>query len=271
VADSPGNFLNTLISKLGSPYGAERSIKLVRSMIRSERLLLSIHKDTLGKHTEISLLRILKELGFPDKYSDAITSRLGQAEIIHFGYEDYSAGFFYKCYLEFTDNVRQANDRKIQSGPLVHYAVKWDPQHPSIAKINHYYLQPAPDLYAVKQFLARVYADNSHSTAYQTVLDIIRLDEVSDSDNEMMVLSVTEEGSKRFSFDINLYDARLRLADIASQLKTIAEYFVVSKEEWQHHFKNNRHLQLGHLSGGMDEKDREFFTVYFGVEERGVN
>ena len=269
MSDSAEIFLDSLIANLGHHYGAERSIKFSQSEIRSSRLLLTIHKNSLGHHNaENSLFNLLSELSFPSEHKDEISSRLAQADIIHFGYEDYGQGFFYKCYLEFAQRVSKAEEKNALEPILVHFAIKWDPLKPEKVKFTQYHLRRFPSLNAIKHYVREVYLDCAQSCALKTTLQIIDLDAVSSVKDELMIMSVSELNSARYSYDINLYDAELRLSDISSQLVNIADYFEVDTEEWQALYQNDRGSKLGHVAGGIDEKGQEFYSVYFGVEER---
>lgn len=270
MSDTPADFLTKLIDKLERPYGAEKSIKIFQSVILSDRLLLTIHKNALGIRPEQRLMFILKEIGFPAQFNELISARLDSADIVHFGYENYGEGYFYKCYLEFAGYILRAQDLKMQDQQLVHYAIKWDPQNTSNTKFSYYHLQPSPGLNELKQHISQAYVGNTESVAYQVILEILTWDKVTAMQDDIMLLSVTEEGSERLSFDVNLYNADLCFSDISSQLMKVIKYFNVDMEEWARLYKRNSSQVLGHLAGGIDGNGREFFTVYFGVEERGT-
>ncbi len=268
MSDPAEIFLDNLISNLGHHYGAERSIKFSQSEIRSSRLLLTIHKNSLGQNPEKNLFDLLSELSFPSEHKQEISSRLEQADIVHFGYEDYGQGFLYKCYLEFAQQVFLAEEKIALEPVLVHFAIKWDPGKPEKVKMTQYHLRRFPSLDSIKQYVREVYRNCAESLALKTTLEIIDMDVVSSLKDELMIMSVSELNSARYSYDINLYDADLRLSDISSQLVSIVDYFKADRGEWEILYQNNRSSKLGHVAGGIDEKGKEFYTVYFGVEER---
>jgi hypothetical protein len=268
MPDPAEDFLDKLIANLGHHYGAERSIKFGQSEIRSSRLLLTIHKNSLGLNAEKNLFGLLSELSFPNEHKQEISSRLEQADIVHFGYEDYGQGFFYKCYIEFAQQVFLAEEQNRLEPILVHFAIKWDPLKPEKVKLTQYHLRRFPSLDAIKNHVREVYQDCTGSLALKTTLEIIDMEAVSSIKDELMIMSVSELNSDRYSYDINLYDAGLGLSSISSQLAKIVDYFGADTEEWEKLYQNDRQSKLGHLAGGIDEKGQEFYTVYFGVEER---
>ncbi|MBT7952238.1 MAG: hypothetical protein HN764_11480 [Gammaproteobacteria bacterium] len=268
MSDPAEIFLDNLISNFGHPYGAERSIKFSQSELRSSRLLLTIHKNALGLNTEKNLFDLLSELSFPNEHKQEISSRLEQADIVHFGYEDYGQGFFYKCYVEFTQQIFLAEEQNKLEPVLVHFAIKWDPAKPEKVRFTQYHLRRFPSLDAIKNHVREVYQDCMDSLALQTTLEIIDMEVVSSIKDDLMIMSVSEPDSARYSYDINLYNADLRLSAVSSQLVKIVDYFAADTEEWEKLYQSDRDSKLGHVAGGIDEKGKEFYTVYFGVEER---
>ncbi len=263
--------LHKLIYQLDSPYGEERSIKFIQSLALADRLLLSVHKNAFGESPERNLLHILNELGFPERYYNSIISGLASADIVHFGYENSGQGHFYKCYLEFAEEYLEAQMLENPDRKLVHYAVKWEPENPANPRISYYHSRPSSDPAAIKQYLSEVYSCKRMSVAYEMLLDILSMGEVTTIQDDMMLMSVTEQDNKRHSFDINLYNTELQLADISGQLMKITEYFDINTKAWARLYAGNSSKDLGHLSGGLDGNGREFFTVYFGVEERRMD
>jgi hypothetical protein len=150
----------------------------------------------------------------------------------------------------------------------VHYAVKWSPGRSESARISYYYNPPAISLEEVSGCLEHVYTACPASRAYAITLELLSLPEICSLEGDMMLMLVTEEGTDRLSFDVNLYDAEIDLDSISTRLDAVADYFEVDKRAWRELLSGNSMRQLGHLAGGLNGKGSEFFTFYFGVEER---
>ena len=82
---------------------------------------------------------------------------------------------------------------------------------------------------------------------------------------ELLLMEVEEPGNPRRSCDLNVYDAGLRMREIADLLEAACEISL---------FRTHRRAVFGraggsgagHLSAGVGRDGREFVTVYFGVE-----
>ena len=72
-----------------------------------------------------------------------------------------------------------------------------------------------------------------------------------------------EEGNPRRSFDINLYEAALRLRDLDSPLAAARRRYRISDETFGPLFQQVADARFGHLAGGIDRRGRDFLTVYY--------
>jgi hypothetical protein len=82
----------------------------------------------------------------------------------------------------------------------------------------------------------------------------------------LFLMEVEEAGNPRRSFDLNVYQAEFNLCDIADLVRTVAARFTIAPPRLGDVLDRCGPLALGHLSGGVDRDEREFVTVYYGVE-----
>ena len=268
MPDNPGDYLNNLVGSLGYSYGAEKSIKFTNSRLIADRLLLSIHKSALGTDPAGKLEKILSKMGFPNSNFPRLFDSLNAADIVHFGYEGYDQRYIYKCYLEFTRDYKKSREHGLPGQKLVHIAFKWDPADDRISRTSFYHSYATTTVDLVENLLRQVYRDHNESMVCAMVRDLVSSLMAAKTGEELMLMAVTEEGNERLSFDLNLYDAEIKLCFLEKQMTQIADYFRVAKSKWIDYFNLARDEDLGHLAGGVDGNGNEFFTAYYGVEER---
>ena len=268
MPENPGDLLSELVDELDCPYGVERSVKFRRFRLFSDRLLLTIHKAAFGTEPVCNLRNMLAKTGFPEYGYEGLLVHLDAADIIHFGYEGHDRGYIYKCYLEFAERYSKSWGNEVPDKLLVYTAFKWDPAPNGMIRTSYYHSYPATTVKEVEKFLLDVYGSDSQSAACAVTRELLSTDAMTKLDGDLMVLAVTEEDNKRSSFDLNLYDTGMKLSFIENQLDQVAEYFNIEHTVWQKYFNEVRDNSLGHLAGGMDSTGNEFYTVYFGVEER---
>lgn len=268
MPDNPADLLNDLVGGLDYPYLVESSVKFRCSRLFPDRLLLSVRKAALGTEPADTLRKMLLETGFPESDYRKLLAHLDDADIIHFGYEGHDKGYLYKCYLEYAGKYAGSWERETQDRLLVYIAFKWDPAEKSRARTSYYHSHPATTAKEVEKFLLDVYGDYRSSTACTVTRELLATDAVTKIDGDLMVLSVTEEGNNRLSFDLNMYDAELKLSFMENQLAQVADYFKIEKTVWRDYFNAHRNKSLGHLAGGVEGNGNEFYTVYFGVEKK---
>jgi len=81
--------------------------------------------------------------------------------------------------------------------------------------------------------------------------------------DDFLYAEVAEEGNPRRSYDMNLYQAKLPLAGMRSQLAALFERFELPAPELERVYETVQDQILGHLSGGTERQGRDFLTFYF--------
>ena len=83
---------------------------------------------------------------------------------------------------------------------------------------------------------------------------------------KMLYLEADEEGNPRRSFDVNLLQARLLLADLYPLWSAMCQHYGVDAQAFNGHFTPIRNELFAHIQGGVDRRGRDFTTIYYGTE-----
>ena len=262
----PSDDLIRLVEKLRAPYGLERSVKIMPGIIAEDRYLISIGRAALGHAPADRLVQMGRELHIPASFADALPAALERADIVHFGYE---AGFghdVYKIYLEYASQARKALAMPSRNPVLVHLAYKWAPLRPDSHAVTRYTWVPCRTRAEIEAKLRDLVPANEAPGALRCALGLVSRIAVFADSGELLLMEVEEPGNSRRSCDLNVYDAGLRMRQIADLLEAVVKDFAVPKARAHLVFDRAGDRALGHLAAGVGRDGREFVTVYFGVE-----
>ncbi|WP_269930473.1 hypothetical protein [Aminobacter sp. HY435] len=250
------------------PFGLERSIKLGVGVINEDRFLAIMHKSSLGVDPMARLAWVAGKLGMPEAMLNVLASRIADADIVQFGYEGGVAGV-YKVYLEFPADVRAvrvAGAARAARDVLVHLAVKWRALAPHEAAISRY-VWPA-EARGVAAIDARLAGQaNRESPSGQAARAIVEHARYRCEDDRIFFLDVSEDGSPRRSFDVNVYAAGLAVHEVEPALRGLARAYGLDSE-MERMLMRLGPVSLGHISGGRARHGQDFATLYFGVTGR---
>jgi hypothetical protein len=98
--------------------------------------------------------------------------------------------------------------------------------------------------------------------SYPIVDDLLDLAGSRTAPGELLYFEASEEGNPRNSFDINVYMANLRMAEIYPLLVKIARHYSIDLDRFGELYEGVKEQKFGHLSGGTDREGRGFLTVY---------
>jgi hypothetical protein len=257
-----------LVEKLGAPYGLERSVKISPGALADDRYLISVGRAALGNAPAERLAQIGRELHMPPGFVDALPGALQHADIVHFGYEAAAGRDFYKIYLEYASQVRAAMAAKSRAPVLVHLAYKWAPQEPDRCAVTRYTWVPCWTRIELETKLRGLIPADEAPSALRCALGLLQLQRIASfaDSGELLLMEVEEADNPRRSCDLNVYDAELRMHDVADLLETALKDFSIPKTLAQSAFDRAGDRMLGHLSAGVGRDGREFVTIYFGVE-----
>lgn len=265
--------MHAVIQELGAPHGHERSIKLRHEGMLANRFLLTVARDDLGANAIDRVLEVCRTLEMPEAFVDAAARHLPAANLIHFGFEEEPEGrAYYKVYFERQEAFVRAMTSASSNGEsfVLHDAFKWNVADRSERAVARYTCHPRLPRQAMLQRIADVYAGRAERTPWHLLCELVTAAARRVPDEQIMYLDVTEDGTDRRSFDVNLYRAGFAVDSVAPFLGRLAAHFQLPVAGVVETFGPVRGLQLGHVAGGVDRRGRDFFTIYFGVEGRAA-
>lgn len=252
-----------LVDGLGAPYQHERSFRMAPGRLQANRMLLSVDRKRLGDRAAARLAALCAQLGLPEAQLASVPRQVRAARCVHFGFEGEDDRALYKVYFE---NARAEEEAASGDPVLLHLAYKWDPARPERCVTTRYEWLPRVGADEMRRRMAQTYGAGAPFDAAVALLDLAaaRKDPA-----RLQFLQVSEEGSPRRSFDLNLYDAGLQVRDAQAPLVRLREHFGLRPGQFQALYDQVKNQRLGHFAGGVHRDGAPFATVYYGVERRG--
>lgn len=252
------------IDELGVPYGRENSFKLTHQRMIQDRLLIGIKTSHLAPTT---FFDIAFELGMPLHCRAELLPHMVDTNAVFFGIEDRAEGSVCKAYFEFWDKVRHQVRLTGSNAPLLlHLGVKWDTARPGHYEVARYICHPLLSPRDIMRRMTHIYPSSDQPSTSQAALNIVRQGLKHNPAATFLYLEANESDNPRHSFDVNLYQTGLRLADIAHELHHAATQFNIDCEAVDAQLMQLESCPLGHLSGGIDRYGREFLSVYGEIQ-----
>jgi hypothetical protein len=219
--------------------------------------------------TRDHLLTICARLNMPREFVDALFDQLPSANLVFFGFEHDPPDATYRMYLEYWDKVKaevQSNPTDLAPRPL-HLGFKWNVDDNRQRTISQYDCFPLLSLVGVRERVASIYAGRLAAASQDVSLEIISLAEQNAENTAFIYLEVAEPDNSRSSFDINLYNASLRLQEIWPALERLRRRFSIPSDSFQRLLHLVGDKTLGHLSSGYSGNGEEFLTIYYEANE----
>lgn len=266
---TPGDHLQAVVRTIGAPHGRERSIKLRNRSVLANRFLLTVARQDIGVDTTERVLAACRSVHMPEPFLHAVAAHVTPANMIHFGYEEESAGrAYYKVYLERGEQFAHAMaSRPPVTDPLVLYhAFKWNSADPGERVTARYICHPRLEQAALLQRVAAVYAGQAGRAPWHLLCEIVAAAGRRVPDRDLLYLDVTEDGTNRKSFDVNFYRARLRIGDVLPFVAPLSAHFELGEDVLSAALGELVDSRLGHIAGGVDRRGRDFLTIYYGAE-----
>lgn len=251
-------------------FGVEHSFKMVTNALYSNRFLLCFHRRALGENPLQRLFNVSSALNMPQAFVEDMHKHLPAAEIFHLGFEQQEDKSICKLYLDFLEPIKRAlRHRHTHTEPvLIHLAYKWNANNPKqCTKAFYRCNKPLIRAEEISQQLTAMYSDCQERFIHVLAQQFVTLCAAKMAGKPMFFMEVEEPGNPRYSYDINVYDGRVKLEDAETLIAQIADYLTIPSDYWKQQIAANHGRKLGHLSGGIDRRDREFFTMYFGITD----
>jgi hypothetical protein len=255
-------FLLDLVDCLNIRYAWERSFRLCRGALLTNRFLLTLTKEAIEKSPDDTILSVCRRLQMPQTLVETARDNLPAARFVHFGFEENESSCLYKVYLEF-------DGKKAVPGStfLLHLAFKWDIADRTRHFLTHYLWYPSLSAGGILDRLATIYRDGSCPESFELARGIVSL-AAARPGHQMAYLEVTEPASERRSFDLNIYDALFQVQDLHPLLRQMSEHFAVPAIPFSDLYERIKVKRFGHVAGGIHRGGQDFFNLYYGVEWR---
>lgn len=256
-----GALMVELVEGLRARHELERSVKMVEGAALTQRFLMGASLERLGNTASIRLPVIWKRLGMPEAQLAAAREGLPKADFVHFGYEGGAGAEIMKVYLE--DTKAALEPAKGNEGQLLYTGYKWKAGDAAQASVSRYTAFPQLPAAKLTSRLKPLIADLSAplKKTCQALLQLA-LDRV--PAEKLLLVEVRDEETPRVSFDLNLYHAKLQLAEVLPLLADAARNLQIPLAELQPAYEEGKHCLLGHISAGLNRDGKPFFTFYYG-------
>jgi hypothetical protein len=264
TTDNTGRRLLDLVGAYNVSYGREDSFKMAPGRLYEKRLLLGIRTRDIPAQ---AVLDIATGIGMPAKYFSTFGQNLREANLVLFGVEETENGCIYKAYLEFWDKVRREVRATGKRDPLLlHLGFKWHDVDSTISVVARYTCYPMLDVASILARMREIYQGWGNRSSCQIALNLVEFAAKRNAGNFIYV-EVSEEDTRRRSFDINFYKSNLTLAEVHPFLRGAAEHYAIAREQFDALCSRNRARLLGHLSGGVARDGGDFLTVYYETRQ----
>ncbi|MFH1983998.1 MAG: DUF3467 domain-containing protein [Pseudomonadota bacterium] len=260
--------LFSLVQTIDAPVGFERSFKLFDRTLLAHRFLMGFKKTAATAGVTAKVMDICRRTDMPAAYRDLFQKHLPASNIVLFGFEENEAGSVYKAYLEFGGQFESVlRENPADPAPfLLHLGFKWDTADNRRRALARYVCFPAYGIDDMRDRLSAVFYDERHKTPFTVTCALLRLARERMMPERPLYLEVSEDGSPRRSFDINLYRANLRMETLYPLLADLCRHYRIPMAAFHDVYDPVRTRFFGHLSGGVDRQGRDFLTIYYGVK-----
>jgi hypothetical protein len=263
-----GRRLLGLIESLDVAPVLERSFKMLPGRLLTNRYLWGFKRDSLTEASARRLPDVCAALRMPDQLVTMFREHIGDANIVFFGLEDDDGATRAKAYLEFGDRLaRQMATRPDARDPLLIYlGFKWEMDGARRASLARYTCHPGLSARDMVERMREAFYGSASSGSFDIARAMVEQGAARVGEQRFLYFETTEDDNPRHSFDINLYNARLRLEEIYPLLLRACQHFAISSEAFHRAYATVRAAQFGHVTGGIDRHGHDFLSLYFGAQ-----
>jgi hypothetical protein len=256
----------------GIPFDFERSVRVEASGVYPKRLLASLDIDDYRQAFSSDLLEPIDWMGAPSAYVQRIIAFFPKAWRIHFGWELGFQGWIGKIYLELCPRMATSCDRtqsvRFEPDQLLFLGYKWplsDQRSGVVSKYKiHTHLPASQTLDRWREILAHGSSEHESRVADRLIDQLKSTDTL---DPDLLLLEVSDEGSSRISYDINLYDLEQPIYAVRDFLIEMTQNVFSNsvQRQWADYLRSIAQQRLGHLAKGNDRNGSLFWTLYYGA------
>jgi hypothetical protein len=257
----PEKSLLKVVHSRGLSYGREDSFKLAPGRLLAGRFLIGIRAAGIAPQTFVD---IAAAIGIPENLKSLFLEHLAEADVVLYGVEDGEGGAICKAYLEFWQKVRRAVVAGSREPALMNLGFKWYAHESARNVVARYTCYPMLDLAGMLRRIRDIYGNGVDAPSCGAALHLVQL--AARRNAAPIYLEVSEAGTARRSFDINLYKADLTLADIEPVLLEAAARYAVADDRFAALYSGIRARPFGHISGGFARDGSDFLTAYYETQ-----
>jgi hypothetical protein len=266
TADQGAASLIQLIQNLNVTFRHEKSFRVFEQTLLTDRFLLSVDRQDIRQDWQHTILHLCRQLEMPDQFFEATARDLGAAKAAHFGFEEDRGSQLFKVYLEFGSPIDTGNTMAANCAvsTLEYLAFKWDAQNNARRIVTKYTWFPHLSVEDMLRRMSSIYQSGGQREAFNIAKGVLEIAAGRMNHDDIRYLEVTEEDSERRSYDLNLYDADLKIMDVHSLLLQMCQLVSIPSERFKPLYDEIQTTRLGHFAGGVHRDNQEFFNVYFG-------
>ncbi|MFM8570911.1 MAG: hypothetical protein ACKOAU_04880 [Pirellula sp.] len=256
----------------GVAFDLERSVRAEASGVYTKRLLISFDGEDFRAAFSSDLFAPLGWMGASSIHMQRLIVFFPKAWRIHFGWELGVQGWIGKIYLEMRPRVSTSDDKeasaRFEPDQLLFLGYKWLLSTQGQGVVSKYkihtHLPASETLDRWREILVRGNGGREHD-AIGRLVERLKLSGTFDMD--LLLLEVSDEGSSRLSYDINLYDLELDVGAVSDHLLELTRnaFSGAVQRQWSDHLSAIAHERLGHLATGQDRNGSLFWTLYYGA------
>lgn len=256
-----GARLLDLVLGLGADFLHERSFRICDAGLLRNRFLTSLAKPAIPGARHRKLLDLWAQMAMPSDMLEAAERNLPGAAFIHFGFEENERGCLYKVYLETGSGAAEPG-----MPFLLHLAFKWAVGDPTYRAVTRYRWYPELPISAIAERLSDLLTGSEAPENLAVARGLLDLAASRVDARGIQYLEVREDGNARRSFDLNVYDADLRMDEVRPLLARACRRHRIAEHDFAALADAIAKQRFGHLAGGTHREGQDFFNVYYGME-----
>jgi hypothetical protein len=252
-----------VLEDLNLPARYERSFKLRPGTLLAQRYLLGV--PTAGQ-TPALLGEVARRLGMPGAQQDLFEQALEGASTALYGFEGGPEGALFKAYAEYSTRSSPALMQECGADPPaveMFRGFKWRAGSADAGIQTCYSVRPGLGPQQVRALADARLRGQRLDALHGDVLAMLTRALAARPGYAPIWLDLGEVGSTVRAFDLNLYDAGLRVQDIAGEVAAIGRAFLVDALLVQRLLAASGPGLLGHVSAGLGREGQPYLTVYF--------
>ena len=191
---------------------------------------------------------------------------LPDLSFVHFGYEERENTCGYKIYGEYGSNRKAIPQMKAPF--LIGLGFKWDVFQPERQVTTKYLCVPGLTQASMQARIEDTFQTKENAMLIEASKDILKQSLEKIPLNDVIYLEVADGNGPRRSFDINVYDAGLRMKHIHQPIKKIFQHFSIPDSVYGSIYNPKNEYLFGHISGGVDRDGKAFVSIYGGLEKQ---